>query len=117
MVARFEEEGLLGALAKHQAERLDPGEIENLAAQLIRTKSEDEILYQIGDALPPESIAFLLKVDSIAKRGLTAKEVLYLPGEAQILEKAELGRTVFRSFKRVLWNSLCDPQSGVQGLV
>ena len=113
MVARFEEEGLLGALAEHQPEKLDPGELEELAGQLIRTKNEDEILYQMGASLPPESIAFLLKVDSIAKRGLTTKEVLYLPGEAQILEKAELGRTTFRSLKRVLWNSLCDPQSDV----
>jgi len=49
----------------------------------------------------------------MAKRGLTKKEILYLPGEAQIVEKAELGRTVFRSFKRVLWRSLCDPESDI----
>jgi hypothetical protein len=29
------------------------------------------------------------------------------------LEKAELGRTAFRSFKRVLYRSLCDPDSDV----
>jgi hypothetical protein len=67
----------------------------------------------MGKALPPESVAFLLRVDTLAKRGLTRTEILYLPGEAQIMEKAELGRTVFRSFKRVLWNSLCDPESDV----
>jgi hypothetical protein len=67
----------------------------------------------MGSALPPESLAFLLKVDSMAKRGLKRKELLYLPGEAQIMEKAELGRTTFRSFKGVLWNSLCKPESDI----
>jgi hypothetical protein len=113
VVSRFEEEGLLGALAEHQPDQLDPGEIQDLAAVLVRTKNEDEILFEMGNALPPESIAFLLKVDSMAKRGLTKKEILYLPGEAKIMEKAELGRTVFRSFKRVLWNSLCNPESDI----
>jgi hypothetical protein len=112
-VARFEEEGLLGALTARNPESLDPEEIQALAADLVRTKNEDEILFEMGDSLPPESVAFLLKVDVMAKRGLTRKEVFYLPGEAQIMEKAELGRTAFRSFKRVLWNSLCDPESDI----
>jgi hypothetical protein len=112
-VARFEEEGLLGALTARNPESLDPEEIQALAADLVRTKNEDEILFEMGDSLPPESVAFLLKVDIMAKRGLIRKEVLYLPGEAQIMEKAELGRTAFRSFKRVLWNSLCDPESDI----
>jgi hypothetical protein len=113
VVARFEEEGLLAALVEQQPDRLDAGEIQDLAAVLVRTKNEDEILFEMGKALPPESIAFLLKVDTMAKRGLTRKEILYLPGEAQIMEKAELGRTAFRSFKRVLWNSLCNPESDI----
>jgi hypothetical protein len=92
---------------------LDPGEIQELAATLVRTRNEDQIHFSMGEALPPESIMFLLKVDAIAKRGLTATEVHYLPGESHITEKAELGRTVFRSFKRVLWRSLCDPESDV----
>jgi hypothetical protein len=112
-VARFEEEGLLGALTARNSDSLDPEDIQALAADLVRTKNEDEILFEMGDSLPPESVAFLLKIDVMAKRGLTRKEVLYLPGEAQIMEKAELGRTAFRSFKRVLWNSLCDPESDI----
>jgi len=113
VVSRFEEEGILGALIGQHQDRLDAGEIQDLAAVLVRTKNEDEILFEMGKALPPASIAFLLKVDAMAKRGLTKKEILYLPGEAQIVEKAELGRTVFRSFKRVLWRSLCDPESDI----
>jgi hypothetical protein len=112
-VLRFEEEGLLAALVEKNQDDLDPEEIQDLAAELVRTKNEDEIFSEIGKALPPESVAFLMKVDAMAKRGLTKKEVLYLPGEAQILEKAELGRTTFRSVKRVLWNSLCNPESDI----
>ncbi len=113
IVARFEEEGLLGALVRIQSDQLDATEIQDLAGVLVRSKTEDEILFDMGSALPGEAVLFLVKVDAMAKRGLTTKEVLYLPGEAQILQKAELGRTVFRSFKRVLWRSLCDPESDV----
>jgi hypothetical protein len=113
IVARFEEEGLLGALVRIQSDQLDPTEIQDLAGVLVRSKTEDEILYDLGTALPGEAVLFLLKVDAMAKRGLTTKEVLYLPGETQILQKAELGRTAFRSFKRVLWRSLCDPESDI----
>jgi hypothetical protein len=113
IVGRFEEEGLLGALRSAGTEPLDVDEIQELAASLVQTKNEDEILFEMGAALPAEVIAFLLKVDAMAKRGLTAKEILYLPGESQILERSELGRTTFRSFKRVLWRSLCDPTSEV----
>jgi len=112
-VARFEEEGLLGALAGHRSRDLDIDEIQQVAAELVRTKNEDEILFEMGKALPPESVAFLLRVDGAAKAQLSNKEILYLPGEQQIMEKAELGRTTFRSFKRVLWRSLCDPNSDV----
>jgi hypothetical protein len=113
MVARFEEEGLLAGLGGHYPETLDPSEIQELAALIVRTRNEDEILCDLGSALPPQSVAFLLKIDAMAKRGLTRREVLYLPGEAQILEKAELGRTAFRSLKRVLYNSLCNRESEI----
>jgi hypothetical protein len=68
-------------------------------------------------------VTFVLKVDAIAKHGLTAKEIRYLPGASEIGARAELGRTAFRSFKRVLWRSLCDPEGEIykawysQGLV
>lgn len=113
IVARFEEEGLLGALVRIQSDQLDPAEIQDLAGVLVRSKTEDEILFDMGNAVPGEAVLFLLKIDAMAKRGLATKEVLYLPGETQILEKAELGRTAFRSLKRVLWRSLCDPESDV----
>lgn len=113
IVARFEEEGLLGALVRVQSDNLDPAEIQDLAGTLVQSKTEDEILFDMGSTIPGEAVLFLLKVDKMAKRGLATKEVLYLPGEAQIQEKAELGRTVFRSFKRVLWRSLCDRESDV----
>jgi hypothetical protein len=113
LVARFEEEGLLAALGARQPEQLDPVEIQELAAGLVKSKNEDEIFAEMGHAVPRESVDFLLKVDKLAKSALTSKEALYLPGEALLVEKAQLGRTLFASIKRVLWNSLCDPQSDI----
>jgi hypothetical protein len=95
IVSRFEEEGLLGTLVGQRVDRLDPNEIEDLAAALVRTKNEDEILFEMGNALPPESTAFLLKVDMMAKRGLTRKELLYLPGEAQIMQRRSSAERLF----------------------
>lgn len=113
IVGRFEEEGLLGALRHVGVESLDADEIHELAASLVRTKSEDEMFSEMGSALPPEAVAFLLSVDTVAKRGLPAADIRYLPGEKAIVERAELGQTAFRSFKRVLWRSLCDPNSEI----
>jgi hypothetical protein len=110
-VARFDQEVLLAGLKNSGDELLNPDEIHELAGKMVASKNEDEILAEIGTALPPEAIALLLKVDQLARRGLTTREVLYLPGEAQIMEKAQLGRTTFSSIKRIVWRSLCDPES------
>jgi hypothetical protein len=69
MVSRFEEEGLLATLMGQYPEELDPKEIQSLAAEAVRTSNEDEIFCEIGKALPPASVDFLLQVDRLAKRG------------------------------------------------
>jgi hypothetical protein len=58
-------------------------------------------------------VAFLLRIDAAAKRQLPANEVRYLPVAADIVRDSQLGRTVFGSFKIVLWRSLCDPRSEI----
>lgn len=113
IVSRFEGEGLLAATRNHGNERLDPSEIQEEAGRLVQTKTEDEILADMGAALPPEAVAFLLRIDAAAKRQLTAQEIRYLPSASDITIGSRLGITVFGSFKVVLWRSLCDPRSEI----
>lgn len=47
VVSRFKEEGLLGALSGQVREELDAEEVQQLAADLVRTKNEDEILSEM----------------------------------------------------------------------
>jgi hypothetical protein len=110
---RFEEEGLLAALKTSGTESLNSDDIHDEAGILVQTKNEDELFADIGSGLPGEAVHFLLKVDAMAKRALNTKELKYLPGETAITERAQLGRSTFASFKRVLWRSLCDPESEI----
>jgi hypothetical protein len=112
-IRRFKEEGLLEALRRHGNEPLDPEEIQREAGFLVNTQTEDEMLADMGSALPPAVIEFLLKVDAAAKRGLPEKDLQYLPPTGDIIKRAELGRTFFGSFKIVLWRSICDPKSEI----
>jgi hypothetical protein len=113
IVRRFEEEGLLSALQRHSSGPLDPSDIQQEAGLLVQTKTEDEILANMGDALPYEAIEFLLKIDAAVKRRLTARELRYLPTTGDIQRRSELGRTLFGSLKHVMWRALCDPESEV----
>jgi hypothetical protein len=111
VVSRFEEEGVLAALEGNGEDLLVPDEIETAAAKSVQTKSEDEMFADLGSALPPATVAYLLRIDELAKRQLPASEIRYLPPAQDLLKHGQLGRTTFHAVKRVLWRSLCDPES------
>lgn len=52
-------------------------------------------------------------VDDFAKRQLSYEEQKLLPSSQETIKGEITGRTVFASFKRVLYKSICDPQSEV----
>ena len=113
VVGRFHEEAALASLRNSGREVLDAGEVHDQAGELVQSMSEDEILAEVVHALPPSTLALLLKVDRLAKKGLSPKDVKYLPTERQLQEERQLGLTVFGSIKRVLYRSLCDPKSEI----
>jgi hypothetical protein len=55
----------------------------------------------------------ILRVDDYARGLLPPHEVKYLPSPKQKKQNQEVGKTVFGALKRVLWRSLCDPESDV----
>ena len=75
--------------------------------------TEDEIFEYLGQSVPPEVVGFIVKVDQLARKQLSVKEVHYLPAPRELVKKSAVGRTVFGATKRVLWRSLCDPESDI----
>ncbi len=110
---RFEREGALAALRGVGTDRLDSTELQEAAGNLIQTKSEDEILTELGSGLPEAVVRRLLDLDDIVRRALPAKEILYLPKPKEIASEGAVGRSVFGAFRTVLYRSLCDPKSDV----
>jgi hypothetical protein len=113
VVARFHEEAALSSLRNSGNDGLDPAEIQDHAGKLVQLLTEDEIYAELARALPPGTAALLIKVDQLAKKGLTEKDIKYLPTTKQLIEDQRLGSTVFSSIKRVLYRSLCDKDSEI----
>lgn len=112
-VRRFEEEGALASLKGYGSDHLDPIELQSDAGEMVRTLTEDELFANIGRSLPKKTIAYLLKIDDFARGQLPSAEIRYLPLPEELVKHNELGRTVFSSIRRVLYRSLCDPESDV----
>jgi hypothetical protein len=113
IVERFEEEGVLAALTGGVHERFDLDRVQAEAGLAVQTQSEEEIFANIGREVPPEVIAILLRIHDFASRQLTTTEAELLPPPRTITEKVSLGRTIYNATKRVVWRSLCDPESEV----
>ncbi len=113
VVKRFEEEGALTSLKGCGDEPLDPVQVQSSAGKMIQTMTDDEVFATIGRSLPKKTVAYLLKIDEFARGQLPSAEVRYLPLPEELVKDSELGRTVFSSIRRVLYRSLCDPESDV----
>jgi hypothetical protein len=113
LIERFEEEGLLQSVSGIGSDSLDPEHIYRNAGDLVRTTPENDIITRLADSLPPSALAYLLKIDQFSRKQLPADEKKLLPPPFDPGKKRELGEKLFSSFKRVLWRSICDPNSAV----
>lgn len=55
----------------------------------------------------------LLQVYEFSRKQLPSAERRLLPSPEQKRKSREVGQTVFEAAKRVVWRSLCDPESDV----
>jgi hypothetical protein len=113
IILRFEEEVTLSALKNTGDDKLDVDEIQNQAGLTVQTKNEDEILNDLGRSLPRKVINDLLRIHAFSGKELPHEERKLLPAPEEIIEEKALGRTVFSSFRRVIWRSLCDSDSDI----
>lgn len=116
VIKRFEEEGALATFKGGYRENLIAIEIENDAGQLVHKYNEDDLFTLIGKYAPPETRAIILRIEDFARNQLAPGDRKYLPNPEHRIKDEQVGRTVFSSFKRTLWRSLCDPSSEVYKL-
>jgi len=113
LIDRFNEEAVLASLRNCGSDHLDPVDVEADAGRLIQTKTEDELFLELGEKTPEHSVDVLLRIDEFALKQLPIGDLKFLPGPKVRMERREVGKTVFASFKRTLWRSLCDSESDI----
>jgi hypothetical protein len=116
IIDRFDEEGLLFAMRDEGSTMVKHNyiEIENEAGNLIRhNANEDDLFETIGSNVPSSAKNVLKQVDDFSKRQLPSAERLALPSGTEVMENKKVGKTLFSSLKRVLYNSICDKDDDV----
>lgn len=113
IIQRFDEEAALYSLHIEKNEKLDLDDVQNEAGLMVAQKTVDDIYLFLGKSTPKLTKDILFQIDDFAKNQLTSAERRMLPPPSDMIKDEIVGKTVFESLKRVLYNSLCDPQSEV----
>ena len=112
-IKRFEEEVTIASFKDKYSERMSAREIQDEAGQLIQHKTDDEIYELIGRSSPPETKAFILRINEFSKMQLPRSDIKLLLSPKDRISDKNVGITVFEAAKNVIWRSLCDPKSDV----
>ena len=113
IIERFDEEAALYSLKCERNERLDIDEIQQEAGLILSSNSVDDIYLILGKSLPKQTKDILFQIDDFSKNQLPSAERKMLPSPKEMIKDETAGKTVFKSLKRVIYNSLCDPKSEV----
>lgn len=113
IINRFNEEVALATLTGADDIYLNKQEIEEESIKIIQNLSNDEIFSQIGQLAPQSTKDLIYIVHDFSVKQLPFTERLALPSADQKLKDKAVGLTVFESVKRVLYNSLCNPDSDI----
>lgn len=113
IINRFNEEVALATLTSTGTLELNEDEIERESIRIIQTLTDDEIFSNIGQFSPQSTKDLIYLVHDFSTKQLPPYERLSLPSPDQKIKDKEVGITVFESVKRVLYNSLCNPESEI----
>jgi len=113
IIDRFNEETALYSLKNKEQEQFSEEELEEEIIKLITKKTESEIYLSLGKSVPQHTKYLLFQVHEYSTKQLPTAERLALPSPNEKIKDKEVGKTVFQSVKRVLYNSLCDPKSEI----
>lgn len=113
MIDRFNEEIALYSLKNKTIEYFTDEELEKEVTRIISTLNDDEIFSSLGKSVPQHTKFLLFQVHEFSTKQLSYAERLCLPSPEEKLKDNEVGKTVFQSVKRVIYNSLCDSNSEI----
>lgn len=115
IIQRFDEEVALYSLKNKYNTTSDYKieTLENEVSLLVSTKTEDELYKLLGSNVPETTKSLLFEVDSFSKNQLPSAERILLTSPQDAIKDEETGKTVFKSFKRTIYNSICDQNSAV----
>ena len=113
LLDRFSEEASLCTLKSYYYVNFNEVEIEEIVIKLVQESSNEEIFSELGGSTPSSTKDMIFIVYDYSTKLLPASERLALPSSGQKIEDREVGHTVFNSVKRVLYNSLCNPESEI----
>lgn len=113
IIERFNEETALYSLKNKEKEEFSEEELEKEIVKLITRKTESEMFLSLGQNVPQHTKYLLFQVHEFSTKQLPSAERFLLPSPEEKTKDKEVGKTVFQSVKRVLYNSLCDPKSEI----
>jgi hypothetical protein len=113
LLKRLEEESILLGLIDPSAAHLRLDEVNSEIIKLVMTKSEDQILVGMGQAIPRKSIDLLAEVRSSYVLKLPAPDRKLLPPPVTEESKLALGERASSALRRVAWRAICSPDSEI----
>ncbi len=113
IIERFNQEVSLYSLKKKPSESFTEEEIEQEVLLLMMSQNESEIYSTLGKSVPDQTKYLIFEVHEYSTKQLPSAERKALPSPEQKIKDEEVGKTVFGSVKRVIYNSLCDPESEI----
>lgn len=113
LLVRLEEESILSGLVDKSGGKLDIDEVDKETVKLVISKSENQILIELGSSLPAKSIDILEQVRSTYQNRLPAPDRQLLPPPLTEEKKEELGKRASSALKRVAWRAICNPESEI----
>lgn len=114
IIERFNQETTLFSLKDKKIEHFTEDELEKeIMYLLVNNKSESELYLSLGKTVPQHTKHLLFQVHQYSTKQLPSAERLALPNPEDKIKDKEVGKTVFQSVKRVIYNSLCDTKSEI----
>lgn len=117
-IERLEEESILVGLAEAGCDKLDGNdvqleEIQQKAVHLLTTKSENELLEDVGQLVPRQSVDLFERIRDFSVNLLPYQDKKLLPSSVEVEKPIEIGKRTVSAIKKVAWRALCDPKSEI----
>ncbi|EKF9850524.1 TPA: hypothetical protein RUZ94_003531 [Vibrio cholerae] len=113
LLERLEEESILVGLVNQGGKPLEIDQVDAEAVKLVMSKTEDQILIEMGKAVPKQSIEMLNHVRETYQLRIAHTDKKLLPPPLTEDTKVELGKRANTALKRVAWRALCSPESEI----